>query len=292
MANNVDALKAEAWSNVLQEVLYESFVGRLIANTKFEGLFTGNDTVHFPRLTPIVSQDLATSYTSVTIQDLVTTDETMVLDTRKHFAFEISNEDMIEMKIDPQNQAIRDGAQAFAKDYDTAIMSQYANAGYIVDDGNMEVATNGGAGNEVILTKDNIYDLVTAVAETMDANNIPDADRFLVVSPKEKRLFAKAPELLRSTDMGDNTVTGGVMGEINGITIIRANNVQEALGVRHLVAGAGKPVSFAANIRPNVEITPSQYRDKFVSLIKAQTKFGVKTFFEGANRMIDVQVQA
>ena len=113
MANTLDPMKQEARAATLQEVLYEKWVGKLIANTKFENLFTGNDTVHFPRLAPIVSQDLTTSYTDVTVQDLTTTDETFVLDTRKHFAFSISDEDMIEMKVDPQSH------KNFVKNYNT-----------------------------------------------------------------------------------------------------------------------------------------------------------------------------
>lgn len=297
MANILDPLKAEARSTVLQEVLYERFVWRLIADTKFEWLFSsGNDVVHFPRLTPIISQPLATSYTPVTVQDLVTTDETMVLDTRVHRAFEISNEDLIEMAISPETQAIRDGAEAFARDYDTAIMEEYVNAWYIVDDGNMEVATNGWAWNDIVLSQVNIYDLVTAIEETMDSNNMPTAWRFLVISPREKRFFNKAPELLRSTVMGDQTVAEWFMGTINNVAIIVSNNISTTTvgpdTTRHCLAWAGKPVCFAANVRPNVEITPSVYRNSFASLVKAQTKFGVKTFFEWANKLVHVPVVA
>lgn len=154
----------------------------------------------------------------------------------------------------------------------------------------MITATNGGAGNPVILTKSNVYDLVTAIAQKMDENNIPTNDRWLIVSPLEKRLLANAPELLRSTSMGDSVVTGGFMGEIDGVQIRYSNNLVSAGGVKHCLAGQGKPVCFAANIRPQVEITPSQYRTSFTTLVKAQSKYGVKTFTEGANKLIDVNV--
>lgn len=293
MSNDVAALKAEAWSSVLQEVLREAFVGKFIANTKFEGLFTGNDTVHFPRLTPIVSQDLATSYSEVTVQDLITTDETFTLDTRKHWSFEISDEDMIEMKISPKSQAIMDGAHAFANDYDDAIMAEYTNAAYTVDDGDMATATNGWAGNDIILSKTNVYDLITAVNQTLDENNVPDAGRFVIFSPKEKRFLANSPELLRDTKMGDGVVTGWVIGTIDNTTLYWSNNLITETDTKHVLAWAGKPISFAANIKPRVSIVTSNMRaDKFVTNVKSQTKFGVKTFFEWANRLIDVVIKA
>lgn len=129
MANVLAPGKGEQWSAVLQEVLREAFVGsQVCANTKFEGMFNGNDTVHFPRLTPITVQDLPTSYSDVVVESLVETDETFSLDKRKASAYEISNEDAIELRVDPNSQAMQDMAQAFAEAYDNEIMGEYANA--------------------------------------------------------------------------------------------------------------------------------------------------------------------
>lgn len=288
MANNIAALKAEAWSSVMQEVLREAFVGKFITNTKFEWQFNWNDTVHFPRLTPIVSNDLATSYSSVTVQDLVTTDETFTLNIRKYFAIEISDEDMVEMKISPKTQAIQDGAQSFAKDYDTAIMGEYANAGIVLDGADIwETA------GDITFTKDNAYDTILAIGQKLDETNVPAEGRFLIVDPKRKSLLLKMPELLRSTDLWDKTVTWGKVGMIDNFTIYYSNNLTTETSTTHLLAGAGKPISFAANIKPKVSIVTSDMRaDKFVTSIKAQTKFGVKTFTEGANRLVDVPVVA
>lgn len=287
MANNVAALKAEAWSSVMQEVLREAFVGKFISNTKFEGLFNGNDTVHFPHLTPIVSQDLTTSYTSVTVQNLVTADETFVLDTRKHFAFEISNEDMIEMAISPESQAVQDGAHAFANDYDNLIMAEYANAGIVMDGTDI-----GGSAGDISFDKDNAYETIVTINQKLDEANVPAEGRFLIVDPKRKAQMLQMPELLRSTDMGDRTITGGVVGTIDNTTIYYSNNLVTETGTTHLLAGQSKPISFAANIKPKVEITTSDYRNSFAALVKAQTKFGVKTFADGARKLVDVPVVA
>lgn len=287
MANNVAALKAEAWSSVMQEVLREAFVGKFISNTKFEGLFNGSDTVHFPHLTPIVSSNLTTSYTSVTVQNLVTADETFVLSTRKHFAFEISNEDMVEMKISPETQAIQDGAHAFANDYDDAIMAEYTNAGIVMDGTDI-----GAAAGDITFTKTNAYETIIAIGQKLDEANVPGEGRFIVVDPKRKAQLLQMPELLRSTDMGDKTVTGGKVGMIDNFTIYYSNNLVTETSTTHLLAGQGKPISFAANIKPKIEITGSENRDSFAALVKAQTKFGVKTFADGARKLVDVPVVA
>lgn len=293
MANNIAAGIGEKFSAVLQTELYESYVGAFISNTKFEGDFVGNDTVHFPRYTKLTVSALASSYDTLTTEDVVLTDETFVLNKRYAGSYKISDEDYIEMKVSPDSELIKSMKEAFSNIYDTEIMKEYANAGYTFDDGNMTTATNGGAGNSATLTKSNIYDAITGIAQIMDENNIPAADRFIVISPKERRLLANAPELIRSTSMGDRIVTGWFMGDVDGIKIFYSNNLQTVTTVKHLLAGAGKPISFAANIRPSITFVDSKsIKDEFVNYVKAQTKFGVKTFHEGAIKLIDVQITA
>lgn len=293
MTNNVAAWKAEKYSLFLQDVLYESFIGSRISNTKFEWDFNWNDTVHFARFDKLTVADLATSYSSITVQDVNLTDETFLLDIRKAWAFEISDEDYIEMNVAPDADLIMSLNQAYANEYDTEVFKEYANAGYVVDDGDLATATNGWAGNSATLTKSNIYDFITAISQKMDENNIPANDRWLVISPKEKRFLANAPELIRSTDLWDKIVTGWFMWEVDWMAIWYSNNLQTVSTVKHLLAWQGKPICFAANMKPVIQFVQSNVKaDKFTTTVKSQTKFGVKTFTEGAIRLIDVQVTA
>lgn len=288
MANDISFLNAEAWSSVLQEVLREKFVGMDIANTKFEGHFDGADTVHFPKMSKITVSDLATSYTSPTVQDLTVTDETFTLDTRRAWAVKLSEEDVKQMKVNPQDQFITDAAESFAGAYDDAIMGEYANAGNIAD----ASLLGGTSGSAASLTTDNIYQFLIGIGKILDEKNVPQDDRFLILSPTEKALLLRSEALLRTGVIGDQVVGRGYVGNVAGIKIYCSNNLVTTTGVKHALAGGGKPIAFAANIKPKVQITPPEYRDDFVYLFKSMTKFGVKTFTEGANRLIDVQIDA
>ena len=243
-------IKSEAWANVLQSVLRESFVGKFITNNKFEWEFDGNDTVHFQRLAKIVTSDMPSSYSEIPTQPLVETDEIFTLDNRKAFSVAISDEDYKELKISPDSQIIKDAAEKFAKDWDDVIMGEYANAGYVIADGDMETATNWGWSAAIVLSKTNIYDMFTAVSEVLDENNVPTDNRFIVISPKEKRFIAKSPDLVRDTKMGDEIVVkwGWYLGMINDLNIYYSNNLKTVSSVKHLIAGQGKPISFAAKI--------------------------------------------
>jgi len=290
MGNNVAAGKGEEWASVLQSVLREKFVGINIANTKFEGDFNGNDTVHFPRLAKITTLDLATSYSDVTIQNLIESDETFTLDYRKHFAFELSDEDRIELRADPESQAIQDGAEAFAGNWDDTIMSQHANALYTIDDGDMETSTNGGAGNPIKLSKTNIYDMLTALNEKFDDANVPMENRSITLSPKEKRLLSNSSEFQRASDLGDQVARKGFFGEADNLKVYISNNLVSAGGIKHALGAQGKPICFASNIKPKVQIVGSEVRENFADLVKAQSKYGSKTFTEGAERLADVEI--
>ncbi len=293
MANNVAAGIGEKYERQLQQELYESHIGSFIANQRLNDSFNGNDTVHFPRFNKLTVADLATSYSTFTPEDVVLTDETMTLSERKVSAYQISDEDYILMGVNPDAELIKSMRDAFANAYDTEILSEFANAGYNITDGDMATATNGGGTASITLSDSNVHDLFTAVTEKMDENNIPANDRWVVISPKEKRLLSRELGANRATGFGDKIVAGGFAGELDGLKIFYSNNLQTVTSVKHLLAGQGKPICFAANIKPTVTFVPSNTQtDNFINTFKAQSRFGVHTFHEGAIRLIDVEVTA
>lgn len=218
-------IKGEYYSSVLQSQLREAFVGKNIADTKFEGNFNKVDTVHFPRQAKITLSDLASSYDEVPQQDITQSDETFTPTTRKAFSVRVSEEDYKITAVSPDSQIIQDSVEAFASAYDDAIMGQYTAAGITFTDGDMTTATNGGAANSVILSKSNIYDFLTGIAMKMDQANLPDSNRWVVLDPKRKRLLLNSPELVRSTEMGDKVVTGGTVGMVDNLKIYWSNNL-------------------------------------------------------------------
>ncbi len=290
MANNVAAWKAEFYSSILQKVLYQSYVGFYIANTRFEDKFNGNDTVHFSRFDKLTLETLANSYASLTPQDVVLTDETFTLDTLEGGSYEISELDYIEMNVSPDSALITSLRQAYADKFDTKIFAEYSNAAYTADSGTISQWT---AGSAAALTKANIYDFITWISLIMDENNIPSNDRWLVVSPKEKRLLANAPELLRSTGLWDRIVTWGFMWEIDWIKIYYSNNLPTVTTTKHALAWAGKPICFASNKKPKITfVSPDVKPDKFTYTVKSYTHYWAHTFTEGSVQLIDVQIAA
>lgn len=288
MANTFQ--KGQMWSSVLQSQVRESFVGKYIADTKFEGEFNKVDTVHFPRQAKITLADMSSSYDEVPVQDITQTDETFTPTTRKAFSVRVSEEDYKITAVSPDNQIIQDATEAFASAYDDAIMAQYANAGITFTDSDMSSASNGGGTNSVTLSKNNIYDFLTSIAMKMDQANLPDSNRWVVLDPKRKRLLLQAPELVRSTEMGDRVVTGGTVGMVDNLKIYWSNNLVLATS-RWGLAGQGKPICFAAITKPNVTFVGHETQaNNWNNYMKANSRYGAKVFSEGAERLMSLKI--
>ncbi len=286
--------KSEKYSSVYGGQLRQAFVGKYIANTQFEGDFDGNKTVHVKRLAKVQFSTLPSSYSEIPLTELTETDETFSLSVLKGFAVPISDVDYKELNINPDSELMRNAVEQAAKLYDTEIMSQVVNGDLTVTDGDLETASNGGGANSIKASKSNIYDILTAVAYKLDtapdslgnATGVPDNDRWVMFSPVEKRFLVKAPELIRATALGDKVVTGGYMGEIDGIKIYYSNNILTSATVRSCMFGQGKPIHFAALVKPKVEfVSSSTQATSFVNTMKCQTWYGSKVFAEGSERL-------
>lgn len=297
MANTLT--KSEKWASVMQSQLRQAFVGKNIADLKFEGDFEGNKIVHFKRQAKVQYATMASSYAEIPVSALTQTDEEFQLSVIKGFAVQISDVDYKEIDINPNSQVMQDAVEQAAKLYDTEIMANYANAGLTLTDGDMETATNGGSTNSIILSKTNIYDMLTAVQQDLDmapdslsvATGVPDSDRWVMLSPVEKRLLAKAPELIRSTELGDRVVTGGYMGMVDGLKIYYSNNLATSANVRWGMYGQGKPICFGALVKPKVEFVGSETQaNSFLNTMKSQTYYGSKVFAEGAERLGSIKI--
>lgn len=284
--------KGAMWASVLQSQLRESFVGKFISDTKFEGSFDKIDTVHFIRQTKITLSDMSSSYDEIPVQDLVQADETFTPTLRKAFSIKVSDEDYKVVAVSPDSQVIKDAAERFAGAYDDAIFAQYVNAGITFTDGDMTTASNGGGTNSVTVSKSNIYDLITGVAMKLDQANVPDSDRWIVIDPKRKRYLLNAPELVRDTTLGDNVVTGGVIGTVDNMKVYWSNRLVTATST-YALAGQGKPICFAAITKPKVEFVGSDTQsNSFINYMKGSSRYGAKVFSEGAERLVSIKLTA
>ena len=81
-------------------------------------------------------------------------------------------------------------------------------------------------------TADTIYDSILAGSETLDNAEVPETGRVLVVTPTTYALMKKCKDIVMETDIGNDLRLKGVIGMLDGCTVIKvpANRLPEGFG--------------------------------------------------------------
>lgn len=96
-----------------------------------------------------------------------------------------------------------------------------------------QMCTNAGQKPEAKeLTSDNIYDEILAANKALDDCEVPETNRYLVVTPATYVLMKKCRDIVLETDIGNELRLKGVIGILDGATIIKVpeNRLPEKFG--------------------------------------------------------------
>lgn len=82
------------------------------------------------------------------------------------------------------------------------------------------------------LTPENIYDEILAGSEVLDTAEVPETNRYLVVSPKVYTIMKKSKDILMETDIAQDIKNKGVIAELDGFKVIKVpvNRVPKNFG--------------------------------------------------------------
>lgn len=155
------------------------------------------------------------------IQSLNATTEEMTLTKDRSFTFAIDK-----MDADETAQQLA-GASALARQQREVIIPEVDSYVYGV------MTTN--AGNKPAakaMTADIIYDEIIAGSEALDNAEVPETNRVLVVTPAIYKLMKQSPDITLETDIGQDMRLRGVIGNLDGLTVIKvpASRLPEDFG--------------------------------------------------------------
>lgn len=211
------------WSATLLSILAKSLVyaGAPCVNRNYEGDISAfGNTVHITSIADPTIGDYAKD-TDLTVQVLTDTEQLLVIDQAKSFAFEIDDIDM--------RQARSGGALMTEAAQRAAFGLRDVTDRYVV--GKMAV----GAGStlnspttgaiDASTTATNVYDLLLVPsAVKLDQNNVPTEGRWIVVDPATYGKLQLDARFIRQNESGTNALHNGVVGEAAGFTIFKSNN--------------------------------------------------------------------
>lgn len=145
-----------------------------------------------------------------TVKDLDATTEEFTLTKDRSFTFTIDKLD-----TDETNQQVQ-AASALERQQREVVIPEVDSYVYGV-----MAAKAGTKAAAKALTAGNIYDEITLGTEVLDTAEVPETDRYLIVTPTTYRLMKKCTEIVLDTDVSADMRAKGVISMIDGLSVIK-----------------------------------------------------------------------
>lgn len=283
----------QIWSGKLNVKFYATTVFGEIANTNYEGEIRNmGDKVTINNIPDIT---IANYTVGMTLSYQVPTPNKVDLsiDYAKYFGVNVS--DVLEYQSQPKlmDMFTDDAANQMKITIDREVLlntfSQGASANKGSNAGVLSGAYTLGVDNTpVTLTAANIVTLVTQLAAVLDEQNVPETDRFLLISPYVRNWLMQSP-LTQAYLTGDpqSMLRNGKIGTIDRFTVYVSNQVPKAAAAQDysggaqagaakrqaMIAGHKSAITFASQI---TKMETLRNPNDFGNLVRGLNIFGYK----------------
>ena len=312
------------WSGKLNAKFYATTVFGEIANTNYEGDIKNiGDKVVINNIPSVTINDYTVGNT---LSYEVPAPNKIELDISKAKYFGVNVSDVLEYQSQPKlmDMFTNDAAKQMAINIDTDLLKNSVdtvygwtksaspsttgagiNAGKLAGvrsssfdlggaGGTYNASTNPFGGVPLTLSTSNIISTITSMASVLDEQNVPDTDRFLVISPAVRNLLMGS-NLQQAYLTGDNQsiLRNGKIGTIDRFTIYVSNLLPTAAAGQNfdtsttgtgvsanavarkcIIAGHTTAISFASQI---AKVESLQNPNDFGTLVRGLNIYGYKT---------------
>jgi hypothetical protein len=281
------------WSGKLAQKFYAATVFGEIANTDWQGDITGmGDTVIINTIPTItinnysIGQNLAYEVPAPSTVSLT-------INKGKYFGVNVNN--VLELQAKPKlmdvftNDAAMQMKIAIDQDVLAGTFDQGAAANKGTTAGDRSGSYNlGDDDNPITLTAQNILEKITALSSVLDEQDVPETDRWLIITPVERQILMQS-NLAQAQFMGDpsSILRNGKIGMIDRFTVYVSNLVprgdededwiggaDNGTAKRHaIMAGHKSAITFASQI---AKVESLQNPNDFGTLIRGLNVYGFK----------------
>lgn len=283
----VDTFIPEVWNAQLLVALQKALVfGQpSVSNRNYEGdIASFGDTVHIGSLTRPTISSYVKNTTAINPQTLATTDQTLLIDQAKYFAFEVDDVDYRQVRDGGQllNRAASEAALGLAEVADSFLATTItASAGTVL-------------AAQDVATADAAYLVIRKLRLALDKANVPVEGRFLVVSPEFYALILGDPRFINAAAYGSNRpIQNGEVGSIVGFAVLVSNGIPAGTAgtlpevSNFVIAGHPMATTFAQQINKTEAYRPES---AFADAIKGLHLYGAKVVRPEALAVVDVDV--
>ena len=215
----VDTFIPEVWAAQLLIALEERhvFAQDGLTNRDYEGeIAEFGDTVHIDTLGAPTIATYTKNVTAINPETLATTDQTLLIDQSKYFAFEVDDVDARQVRNsgDLLNKAALLAARGLREVIDTFLATLMTTSA-----GNVLAAQD-------VATADAAFLLLRRMRMTLNKQNVPEEDRWAVISPEFEALILGDNRFIDASRYGSNTpIMNGEIGRAIGFRILTSNNL-------------------------------------------------------------------
>lgn len=281
------------WSGKLAQKFYAATVFGEIANTDWQGDITGmGDTVIINTIPTITINDYEIGQ-NLAYEIPAPSTISLSINKGKYFGVNVNN--VLELQAKPKLMDVftNDAAMQMKIQIDQDVLGGTFNQGAAYNQGATAGKISGAfdLGTDdtpVALTALNILQSITALSSVLDEANVPETDRFLVISPTERQILMQS-NLAQAQFMGDpsSILRNGKVGMIDRFTVYVSNLLPRAAAGENWVGGADvgtakrhaimaghkSAITFASQI---AKVESLQNPNDFGTLIRGLNVYGYK----------------
>jgi len=247
--------KPEVWAELTNRNLNKQLVFGALANRNYEGKIENmGSSVRVPSIGSVTVGDYTGA--DITFQEDTGAYQTININKAKYFALKMDDVDKAQA-IPGVIEALTDQAiYEMADVVDTELAKLYAKCKSKV------------AG---VIGNDKVSDKIIDLAVKMDEDNVPTANRWLVISPE---IYGQLIKEVPTISKGENTLginQSYFIGSWGGFTIYKSNNVQRTAKKYHCMAGVSAGLTLAMQIN---KMEAGRFEKSFGEYVKGLQLFG------------------
>ena len=227
----------EIFSKKLQAKFYANTVLAEVTTNEYEGEISGQGDKVNIRTVPAVT---VADYTgSLSYADVTSGTVELNINKAKSYAFKVDDILRQQADIDFMNAAAEDAAQNMKIAIEQDVFANIGAGSSLTDVNSSEAGTNAG----------NILGHILTAGRTLDENNIPETERFMIIDPATAAII-KNSDLKQAYLTGDaeSPIRNGNIGMIDRFTVYVSNNLPSSGSVTTGLYGHPKAVAYASQM--------------------------------------------
>ena len=281
------------WSGKLAQKFYAATVFGEIANTDWQGDITGMGDSVIINTIPTITINNYSIGQNLAYEIPAPSTITLSISKGKYFGVNVNN--VLELQAKPKLMDVftNDAAMQMKIAVDTDVLLGTFNQGAATNAGATagKISASFNLGTDlapVTLTAANILQSITALSSVLDEANVPETDRWLIITPTERQILMQS-NLAQAQFMGDpsSILRNGKIGMIDRFTVYVSNLLPRAAAAqsytgsavanalkRHaIMAGHKSAITFASQI---AKVESLQNPNDFGTLIRGLNVYGYK----------------